>query len=291
MIALESVKWLQVEATTKCNAWCPGCTRNNNGFGLADNLTIEDLSTSRFAEILESLPNLETIDFCGTFGDAIAAENILELTELAKAHSKYIMVRTNGSLRNIEWWKNYANALKNHKHNIWFCLDGLADTHSIYRQATSWDKIIDNAKAFINAGGYATWQFIPWAHNEHQIKECLKLSQDLGFKEFKLLTKVRSNFDARDYRTGESYQIVNWSRNNKTNSLVQKEKEVTVNQCMHLSFPSLYLNANGKLNVCCFFNIHHAHQDPHMLMDVQHKLNDKILTPQICRYHCGSVAQ
>ena len=45
MIARENIKWLQVENTTKCNAWCPGCSRNNNGYGLS-NFVIEDLDTN-----------------------------------------------------------------------------------------------------------------------------------------------------------------------------------------------------------------------------------------------------
>ena len=65
MIARENIKWLQVENTTKCNAWCPGCSRNNNGYGLS-NFVIEDLDTNRFQEVLEEYPNLEVIQFCGT---------------------------------------------------------------------------------------------------------------------------------------------------------------------------------------------------------------------------------
>ena len=64
-------------------------------------------------------------------------------------------------------------------------IDGLEDTHSYYRQGTNWKKIINNAKSFISSGGRAVWQFIPFAHNEHQIKSCIRLSQQLGFKEFK----------------------------------------------------------------------------------------------------------
>ena len=82
------VRWLQVEATTKCNAWCPGCGRSKGGFEVADGLVIEDLNIDRYARLLEQFPNLETVDFCGTHGDAIAADNIFELTELTKKHAK-----------------------------------------------------------------------------------------------------------------------------------------------------------------------------------------------------------
>ena len=42
-INAEKTTLLHVEPTTKCNASCPGCPRNNNGFGIK-----KDLLTSVF---------------------------------------------------------------------------------------------------------------------------------------------------------------------------------------------------------------------------------------------------
>lgn len=291
MINLATVKWLQIEATSKCNAWCPGCSRNNNGHGLSSGLVVEDLTSGRLEEVFQMFPNLETADFCGTFGDAIAASNILELTSLAIKYASEVLVRTNGSLRTEEWWENYAKLLVGHKHNVWFCLDGLEDTHHLYRQGTDYQKILRNAKAFIDAGGYATWQFIPWAHNEHQIKDCIRLSQELGFKRFDLVSRVRSNFKARHYRTGDPYEIKPWSRDSKINPLTFVKERVEEHNCMHLHMPSMYLNASGKLNVCCFFNKFNSDMNPTNLMDIKSKLGNPALVPQVCKHHCGSIEQ
>jgi len=290
MIDLSTVKWLQVEATSKCNAWCPGCSRNKNGYGLADGLVVEDLKSERFAEVIGMMPNLQVVDFCGTFGDAIAASNIIELTEIAKAAPE-MLLRTNGSLRNEDWWREYAKQLEGHKHNVWFCLDGLEDTHHIYRQGTDYHKILRNATAFIEAGGHATWQFIPFAHNEHQIKDCLRLSQKLGFKRFELYKRVRNNFNARDYQTGAPVNIQPWSKNNEINSLTFVKDMVDKKDCMHLSFPSMYLNASGKLNVCCFFNKFFADEDPANLMDMDSQLDDPSSIHKVCMSYCGSQQQ
>ena len=288
MINLSTVKWLQVEATSKCNAWCPGCSRNNDGYGLSDDFVVQDLKTERFKEVLDLLPNLETIDFCGTFGDAIAAANIIELTELTVNRVSKVMIRTNGSLRSESWWADYAKLLSPHQHDVWFCLDGLEDTHHIYRQGTDYHKIIKNARAFIEQGGYATWQFIPYAHNEHQIKDCIKLSQELGFKKFEFLKKVRHSFTPRDYRTGETYTIRPWSKDSVINPLTFARKRVDPKNCMHLEHPSIYLNADGRLNVCCFFNQIHATFNTNEFMDVPALLADTKSTPATCFRHCGS---
>jgi len=291
MIDLSTVKWLQIEASSKCNAWCPGCSRNKNGHGLVDWLVPEDLKTERFEEVLKLFPNLETADFCGTFGDAAAAANIHELTDLAMKAAPQLLLRTNGSLRNEEWWRDYAKRLEGHNHNVWFCLDGLEDTHHIYRQGTDWQKIIRNATAFIEAGGYATWQFIPFAHNEHQIKDCLRLSQKLGFKKFELYKRVRNNFKAQDYRTGAPVDIRPWSRNDTRNPLTFVKNRVDLKDCMHLHMPSMYLNANGTLNVCCFFNKFYADNDPAKLMDISSQLADTKTVHATCMHSCGSPSQ
>jgi len=291
MIDTATVKWLQVEATSKCNAWCPGCSRNKNGHGLADGLVIEDLKTERFESVLRMFPALETVDFCGTFGDAVAAYNIKSLVELAKQHSKKIVIRTNGSLRDMVWWTQFAHLLKSPEHEVWFCLDGLADTHHIYRQGTDFDKIIKNAKTFIAAGGTAVWQFIPWAHNEHQIKDCIKLSQELKFKRFELVKSVRSNFQAQHYVTGEPVEINTWSMNQRMNPLTFVKNRVDPDNCMHLRLPSMYLNADGRLNVCCYFNTAHADSEVDNLMDITTKLSNQNLAPQVCKNHCGTMEQ
>ena len=52
-LTLIDVKVLQVEATTRCNAWCSQCARSKGGHELADHITLEDLDTDRYQEILD----------------------------------------------------------------------------------------------------------------------------------------------------------------------------------------------------------------------------------------------
>ena len=254
MLDRNSIKWVHIEPSTKCNAWCPACPRNKNGFGLADGLIEQDLSSARVEEILSCLPNLHAVQFCGNYGDPIAGHNILEIIDTAKKYSSRIQIHTNGSLRNKNWWTELAYQLKDINHDVWFGIDGIGDTHEIYRQGTSYDKIIDNAEAFISAGGHATWQFIPYAHNEHEIRDALKISQKLGFKKFKLAKLYRNKTLARHYQTGEEFLLL---PPKEVQSLMRMPKDflqVKPSDCMHLSQPSVYLAANGKLSYCCYFN-------------------------------------
>jgi hypothetical protein len=249
------IKWIHVELSSKCNAWCPACPRNNNGFGLRDNLVEEDLPTARLEQVLKDLPELDTVMLCGNYGDPIIAKNILEAVAVAKQYAKKIQIHTNGSLRTPEWWANLATELNTIEHDVWFGIDGLAGVHEIYRQGTDFDKIIANAAAFIAAGGTASWQFIPYAHNEHQTRDCIKLSQKMGFKKFRLAKLFRGSMTARHYRTGEEFTLS--APRQEIQNVIRMPNaytQVKDSDCMHLSQPSVYLAANGQLSTCCYFN-------------------------------------
>lgn len=255
MTDLSAVKWLHVEATTRCNAHCPACSRNNNGYGLKEDLIIEDLSVERLKQVLDMLPALESIQLCGTLGDVIAAKNINEILDvILSSKITYLQVHTNGSLKTKSWWTELGQRLSTLKHNIWFALDGMEDTHSIYRQGTNYNKVIENAIAFIEAGGHATWQFIPFKHNQHQLKTCLVTSRKLGFKDFKIVKSVRLPGQARHYKTNQPFDLEPFELDKKYNNWNAPigEKIITPENCMHIEYPSLYLNANGLLAICCF---------------------------------------
>lgn len=249
----EDVKWVHLELSSKCNAWCPACVRNKNGFGLADNLVEQDLDLTILEGTLKNLPNLHAIQFCGNLGDPIAAKNINEAINISMRYVEKIQIHTNGGLRSTSWWHDLADQLKNINHDVWFGIDGLAGVHEIYRQGTTYSKVIKNAQAFINNSGCATWQFIPYSHNEHQIKDCLKESRKLGFKKFKLVKSLRNQPLARDYKSGQEYELS--PPKEFVQSIVRMPKtntHVELDNCMHLTMPSIYLAANGKFSYCCY---------------------------------------
>ena len=282
-----AVKWLQVENTTKCNAWCPGCGRNKDGYELRDDLVVEDLSVERFQQVLDQLPNLHTVQFCGTYGDAMAAQDPRAYIDLALQRVGRVQIHTHGGIRNESWWHELGQLLGS-EHSVWFAIDGLKGVHEIYRQGTDYNKTIANAQAFIEGGGSATWQFIPWAHNEAQIMDCLRLSQELGFKQFKLVTSVRKDFQGRHWQTGQPIHFRAWSRDSTANKYEQPNRTVTAEDCRHLTEPSVYLNASGKISPCCYFNQYRAVDALDQLPDIAVELATAV--NQQCLHSCGTCA-
>lgn len=279
----EDIKWLHVELSSKCNAWCPACPRNKNGFGLVDGLLEEDLSLIQLESILKQLPNLHTVQLCGNYGDPVASANIIPAIDIIKKYSSKIQIHTNGSLRNQDWWKKLAVQLSDIEHDVWFGIDGLEGVHEIYRQGTSYNKIINNAQSFINNGGYATWQFIPYAHNEHQIKDCIKLSQKLKFKKFKLAKLFRNKLLAKHYQTSEPFELSPPTEFQQIIRMPKINTHVPEENCMHLTYPSIYVSANGKLSHCCYKgSLEYLFDTVDELLYNSTKLQDKI-----CLESCG----
>jgi MoaA/NifB/PqqE/SkfB family radical SAM enzyme len=286
----DTVKWLHVEPSTRCNAWCSSCSRNKNGFGLTD-FVIEDLQAERLKEVIELLPALHTVQFCGNLGDPCASKIIDDQLAVVKDKNLNLQLHTNGSLRNTEWWSQLANIFQD-KIEVWFAIDGLEDTHAIYRQGTSWQKIIDNATAFMQQGGRAIWQFIPFAHNEHQIKQCMKLSTQLGFRRFEFVKTARYKTEPRHYQTGEQLDIKPWSQHESQwrrrggilDKIQKKIEKTTVleKDCMHLAMPSIFLNANGIISPCCYFG-----QNPLSKNNIKEQFSKKEFQKR-CLSSCGS---
>lgn len=287
VIDFADIKWLHVEASTLCNAWCPACPRNNKGYGLSNEFVEENLSIDIFQKTVEQLPNLECIQFCGSYGDPVACNHLNQLIDIAKAHSKKIQIHTNGSLRSAQWWHELATQLSNINHDVWFGIDGIGDIHEIYRQATSYEKVIENARAFIDAGGTATWQFIPFKHNEHQITDCIKLSQQYKFSKFKLVQSYRNITDVQHWKTGESFRLEN-SELYQTMFFKPKQGILKKENCIHLTQPGIYLSASGKISPCCYFANHKWFDNIEEMfynIDIENTLD----TPDtVCLANCGS---
>ena len=50
---------------------------------------------------------------------------------------------------------------------------------------------MENAQAFIDAGGRARWDFIVFAHNEHQVEDAEALAKKMGFEKFQYKKSAR----------------------------------------------------------------------------------------------------
>lgn len=264
MFKFKELKKIHLEITNNCQASCPMCARNVNG-GLPNPLIkIQNWSLNDFKHIMnnEVFSQIENYYFCGNFGDPILNNDLLDMCKYSKeiAPSVHLAIHTNGGARNTEWWEELAKSLPLN-HRVVFALDGMQDTHSIYRIGTSFDKVIENAKSFIDAGGNAEWVFIRFKHNEHQVDDARQLSKNLGFSKFTLKNSSRfigePKISVLDKHGNFTHHIEPASDtpmkfiDKKMIDSFSEIAEKSVIDCKVLQEKEIYIDAYKKLYPCC----------------------------------------
>jgi MoaA/NifB/PqqE/SkfB family radical SAM enzyme len=192
---LTSVTEYQLEITSYCNASCPQCPRNNNGHGINPYLPLDHLSRGVIDQAFsaELCAALKQVFFCGSYGDPIMHPDFLNILRdfRQKNPTLWLYIHTNGGVHEPEYWREIAKIMNGYG-QIDFGIDGLDDTLHLYRKNVKYHKVIDNATAFINAGGRAQWNFIVFKHNQHQVQQVQQLGKELGF--FNVLIRKTGRF-------------------------------------------------------------------------------------------------
>ena len=256
---LDKPKKLQLELSSMCNALCLGCLRThsmnyNESKDCIPKKQIVEVNTVRDLLTSNLMSSLENLEFCGTIDEPLIHPHFFEILDVAyDINPNYsIAIHTNASLRSTKDWEKLAISLSRFKsHDVHFSIDGLEDTHAIYRQWTDYSKIIKNAKAFIDAGGYAIWQYLIFPWNEHQINSAKDKSQELGFKRF------HKRHDRSHVSTEGLPLIQKMKRENYQGPLKPKPKDYTDIETLPIECNSLknkmyFLSYDSRLWPCCF---------------------------------------
>ena len=192
---------LTIEVTSNCQAKCPGCIRHKVINAETDKIGGPpkniNMTLATHNKLIDEASPLKHVSYDGGFGDSPLHPDFLDMVEYAAARcSGVLTVSTNASMRTPEWWAKLGAILNKHLpvednifrekgHKVFFDLDGVDnETQVMYRINTSFDKIIDNARAFIGGGGFAAWKMIPFEFNEPLEERAKELATKYGFQEF-----------------------------------------------------------------------------------------------------------
>lgn len=207
---------------------------------------------------------LTSVRINGNFGDIVMNPDGADIAEYLRSTNSDldIQISTNGGARDRAFWQRLARTGA----EVIFALDGLSDTHHLYRQNTLWKTVINNARVFIEHGGVAVWQMIKFKHNQHQIDQCRQMSETMGFHRFILRSEGRDTapvFDRYgnlthtlgDYQGEREFKIL--FHRKKTNTMLLEDivsdrvpkKKI---QCEAQESGSIYIAANGDVSPCCW---------------------------------------
>lgn len=283
MFSFDQVHSIHFELSSRCNARCPMCARTVHGGKANPNLYLADLSLEDVQKILppRDLAQIKSFLLCGSYGDPMMAPDIFEITSYLLyegSDQKKIWIDSNGAIRNSQWWYNYGKLLARSRGAVSFGVDGLEDTHSIYRRGVEFKKVMENAKAFIAGGGRARWNFIVFRHNEHQVEKARKLASQMGFESFRI-KKTGRFFDSKTGQPLTKYPVkdatgkteaylepprqkkflnsdlrkIEKSEGSKGEGLESYLNETRI-QCESLRLNRIYINSRGLALPCGYLN-------------------------------------
>jgi hypothetical protein len=273
------IKVLHLETTTTCNAACPQCARENpSRYNHAVNQA--DLSVTDIQKLfnVDFVKKLDKVFACGNFGDPAAGKNTIEIFRYFRSVNPNITLgmNTNGSVQNVAWWSELGSLLSKQYDYCVFSIDGLEDTNHIYRVNTRFDKIIENAQAFIAAGGLAHWDMLVFEHNQDQVNNACKLAKKIGFTHFRSKVSKRFvNVPVVGINPPKGFKLPNVQNSTRIDCHALKEK-------------SLYVAATGEIFPCCWIGSKLFKREPEV--DKRLKDFDTLFKPEpldICWQTCG----
>lgn len=235
---LRDIKVLHLESTDVCQAACPLCARETDPMFSKDQQ--HHLDMHKIVQVFDSrsISALHKMFMCGNYGDPAAGKNTLDIyREFRKLNPNIVLgMNSNGALQNTQWWEELAQIFNRSHDYVVFSIDGLEDTNHVYRKNVDWNKLMQNVKAFIKAGGSAHWDMLVYEHNQHQVEECESLARTLGFSWFR--AKVSKRPVVNNLRLP-----VGWQPSPATGTVIN---------CHALQEQSAYIDSRGRLHVCCW---------------------------------------
>lgn len=266
MQLVDDIKTVHIELTDKCQAQCPMCARNYHGGKTRPFIRNGDISIKQFKEWFPRnfLAQLENFYSCGNYGDPAFAKDCLEIYAYVRECNPKVRlaIHTNGGMRNPIWWSKLAQ----YNIEVIFAVDGFKGKHELYRKNTKFDKVIENLKAFIDAGGNARVDSLVFAHNELEADMLEDYLLKLGVKQVNFVSTTRfyemTEYEVHDDEGNIEYTIApaqterfKRTPNKALNDLVDKDYRDSVVEAAVIEpkcVNEIYVDPYGNIFPCCW---------------------------------------
>jgi MoaA/NifB/PqqE/SkfB family radical SAM enzyme len=284
-IPFDEIKTIQIDHTSRCNLLCPQCARTE-GDKVNSAMPINDLTVDDYKMIFEPFIGKDLgILHCGNYGDVIASPTFDDTLDWCLQNNfNKMRIITNGSARNTAWWKELG---KKNIFQVVFSIDGLEDTNHLYRVNSNFNKIIENVKAFIEAGGNARWDYLVFEHNKHQVEQAMELAKKIGVQTFntKNTTRFINSYGYKNTVQNKKTEIVKDRTDNpilkdyaavvKSYGSFEKYVRNTEIVCKYKQEKMIYVDFETRVWPCCWVGapIHFQGENDVQKIDIKKILN------------------
>jgi len=269
----------QIDLTSYCNAWCLGCGRRSSGTQkLHTHLVQEHFDVNLWNRLCEYDFNelgVRSLMLNGNWGDACMHPKLIPMLETYYKFNQYksVTISTNGSLRTKKWWTQLGKMLGDKSHVI-FCIDGTDDeTHGLYRQKTSYSKVVENMIAFNDAGGKSVWMMTAFDHNQHQFDIAYDLAKKYNCTQFKVRKSHSNNmplYKDAGVITANKPVPEKYRKTKKIGKLYYEDLERHENRTERLKSPCKFyqesqvqIDPYGSVWPCCWTSVYRWGEDKH----------------------------
>lgn len=237
-----------IEPTTSCNLRCPQCPSGLRSFSRPTGM----LDLELFKQVVDELHPSTAYVTLYFQGEPYLNKSFLDMVNYASSKRMYSATSTNAHYLTPE---NAEKTIRSGLDRLIISIDGTTqDTYGKYRIGGQVEKVLEGTRNLIEArertgikGPHIIWQFIVFAHNEHQLEEIKALA-----KVYKVDELAIKSAQIYDYETGNDMIPQNeaFSRYKKTeNGFLFSNK--LLNHCWRL-WNSCVITWDGKVVPCCF---------------------------------------
>lgn len=239
---------MSIEPTTSCNLRCPQCPSGLRSFTRPTGMLQGDL----FKQLVDS--QQKTLVYLTLYfqGEPYLNPDFLEMVNYAANKGIFTATSTNAHYLNPQ---NAEETVKSKLDKIIISIDGIdQDSYAKYRVGGKLSKVLEGTKNLMEAKRrlksvtpHVIWQFIVFAHNEHQIPELKKLAKELQIDQLAIKTA-----QVYDYENGHELipQTGKYSRYKIENGMY-KIKNHLLNHCWRM-WQGCVVTWDGKIVPCCF---------------------------------------
>lgn len=239
---------MSIEPTTSCNLRCPQCPSGLRSFSRPTGMLQGDL----FAKLVDE--QKATLWYLTLYfqGEPYLNPDFLDMVDYASKNKIYTATSTNAHYLTPA---NAQRTIESGLNRIIISIDGIdQESYSKYRIGGKLDKVLEGTRNLVEAKKrnkakhiHIIWQFIVFAHNEHQLPLIRELAKEFGVDELAIKTA-----QIYDYAGGSELLPENEKYRRYTEmsaGFVIKNK--LLNHCWRM-WQSCVITWDGKVVPCCF---------------------------------------